>query len=199
VVILASVAAGYAVTAALVLIWARLSDTPPKGLGFSAPNSWVATIVAGVVCGIVLKLFLKAVAMPLVGAPAINATYHYLVGNTAALPWVVVTVLASAAFGEEVFFRAYLFERMTALFGHGKAVLAGTVFVSTALFAIAHHHDQGIPGVEQAAMTGLVFGSLYAWRRQIWLPMFMHAAYDLTAIAIIYGGWEDSVARLVFR
>ena len=181
----------------LVLIWARLSDTPTEDLGFTALNSWVATIVAGVAFGIILKLLLKAVAMPLVGAPAVNTTYQYLVGNTAALPWIVATVLTNAAFGEEVFFRGYFFERMGTMFGHGKAALAGTIFLSTALFAFGHYHDQGFRAV-QATTTGLVFGAIYAWRRQIWLLMFMHAAYDLTAIAIIYGGWEEVVARSVF-
>jgi uncharacterized protein len=199
VVILLSSAAGFVVAAVLVLVWARLSDTPLEDLGFTAPRSWVATITAGVAFGIVLKLLLKAVAMPLVGGPAVNTTYQYLVGNTAALPWIVASVLANAAFGEEVFFRGYLFERMGTMFGRGKAALAGTIFLSTALFAFGHYHDQGVPGVVQATMTGLVFGTIYAWRRQIWLLMVMHAAYDLAAIAIIYGGWEEMVARLVFR
>ena len=199
VVILASSAAGFVITAALVLIWARSSETPLRDLGFRAPNSLVMTIVAGLACGIVLKLFLKVIVMPLIGAPAINTSYQYLVGNTAALPWIVAKMLTGAAFGEEIFFRGYLFERMGALFGRGRAALAGTVLLSAALFAIAHYPDQGIPGMEQAAMTGLVFGATYAWRKQIWLPIFMHAGYDITAIAMIYGGWEEAVARLVFH
>jgi membrane protease YdiL (CAAX protease family) len=197
--IFASSFAGFFVAAVLILVWARSSDTPLEDLGFAAPNSWVATAVTGLAAGVVLKLLVKAVAMPLLGAPAINTTYQYLVGNTAALPWIVAKVLISGAFGEEVFFRGYFFERMGALFGRGKAALTGTVFLSSALFASAHYFDQGIAGVEQATMTGLVFGTTYAWRRKIWIPMFMHAAYDLVAIAMIYGGWEEAVARLVFR
>jgi membrane protease YdiL (CAAX protease family) len=66
------------------------------------------------------------------------------------------------------------------------------------LFALAHYQDQGLPGVEQASMTGLVLGGIYAWRKEIWLPMIVHAAYDLAAILIIYMGWEEAVARLIF-
>jgi membrane protease YdiL (CAAX protease family) len=199
VLIFASSAAGFIVAAALVLVWARLSNTPLTDLGFTTPNSWVATIAAGVAFGVILKLLLKAVVMPLIGAPAVNTTYQYLVGNTAALPWIVAKVLISAAIGEEFFFRGYLFERMGALFGRGKATTVGTIFLSAALFASAHYADQGIPGVEQATMTGLVLGTVYAWRRQIWLPMFMHAAYDLTAIVLIYRGWEEALARSTFH
>ena len=76
--------------------------------------------------------------------------------------------------------------------------MTGTVLLSTALFALAHYPDQGLPGVEQATMTGLVFGGIYAWRKQIWFLIVAHAAFDLTAIAIIYGNWEEAVARLLF-
>lgn len=196
--ILAGSMGGFVVSAILVLVWARLSDTPLGDLGFKTPRSWMLTLVGGAAFGIVFKFGAKAIVMPLLGAPAINVPYHYLVGNAAALPWIVATILISAGFGEEVFFRGYLFERLGTLFGPGKAALAGTVLLSTALFALAHYHDQGLPGVEQAVMTGLVFGGIYAWRKQIWFLMVAHAAFDLAAIAIIYWDWEEAVARLVF-
>jgi len=85
------------------------------------------------------------------------------------------------------------------LFGPGKEALASTVLLSAALFAAAHYHDQGLPGVEQAVMTGLVFGGIYAWRKQIWFVMVAHAAFDLAAIAIIYWSWEETLAHLLFR
>jgi len=137
--------------------------------------------------------------MPLLGAPVMNTPYHYLVGNTAALPWLIVTVLVGASFGEEVFFRGYLFERLGKLLGTRPLALCGTVMLSAALFALAHYHDQGVPGVEQALMTGLALGGLYAWCKQLWIPMMAHAGYDLAAIAIIYFDWERPVARLVFQ
>lgn len=197
--ILAGSMAGSVVSAVLVLAWARLSDTPLRNLGFKAPRCRIMTFVGGVAFGIVFKFGAKAIVMPLLGAPAINASYHYLAGNANALPWIVATVLVSAGLGEELFFRGYLFERLGTLFGPGKAALIGTVLLSTALFALAHYQGQGLPGVQQATMTGLVFGGIYAWRKQIWFLIAAHAAFDLTAIAIIYENWEEAVARLVFR
>ena len=151
-VILASSAAGSAVSAVLVLVWARSSQTPLRDLGLEAPRSWALTLLAGVVGGVALKLALKAVVMPLLGAPATNTAYHYLVGNAGALPWVIAMVLLNASLGEELFFRGYL-----------------------------------------------VFGAVYAWRKQLWLPIALHAAYDLAAVAIIYWDQEEAVARLVFH
>jgi len=191
--------AGFMVSAIFVLVWARLSNTPLTSLGLKVPRSWTATVFGGAAFGIVFKLAAKIVVMPLLGAPAINATYHYLAGNTNALPAIIATVVLSGGFGEELFFRGYLFERVGALFGPGNAALTGALVLSTALFALAHYHDQGFPGVEQATMTGLVFGGIYAWRKQLWFLIAAHAAFDITAIAIIYGDWEEALARLLFR
>ncbi|HEX6534140.1 MAG TPA: CPBP family intramembrane glutamic endopeptidase [Gemmatimonadaceae bacterium] len=191
--------AGPPVGALLVLLWAKLSETPRNALGFAAPRNPTATLVGGVAFGIVFKLVMKALVMPLLGAPPVNARYHYLAGDSAALPGAIVAVLLGAAFGEEVFFRCYLFERLGALLGRGRAALTVTVLTTAVLFAVAHYRDQGVPGVEQAAVTGLVFGGIFAWRRRIWFVMIAHAAFDLAAVALIYWSWEGRVAQLFLR
>jgi len=198
-VILAGSLLGPPVAALLVLAWAKLSCTPPQALGFRAPRSWPLTLAVGVASGIVFKLGMKAVVMPLLGAPASNMRYHWLVGNAGALPGMVAIILVSAGLGEEIFFRGYLFERLGRLLGPGKVALAVAVLLSATLFALAHYWDQGLPGAEQAAVTGLVFGGIFAWRKQIWAVMVLHAAFDLTAVTLIYNNWEVKVAHLLFR
>jgi membrane protease YdiL (CAAX protease family) len=197
--IIAGSLAGPLVSAVLVLAWAQLSQTPLRALGLAAPRSWTATVAGGVLLGIAFKLSMKALVMPLLGAPPINTPYHYLAGNPAALPGMLAAVLVSAGFGEEVFFRGYVFERLGKLLGRGKVALTATLLLSAALFAIAHYPDQRLPGVEQAAVTGLVFGGIYAWRKQLWVVILAHAAFDLTAVALIYWGWEAPVAHLLVR
>lgn len=96
-------------------------------------------------------------------------------------------------------FRGFVFERLGNLLGHNLLATIGTVLVSSAWFAAVHYLEQGVAGVEQAAMTGLAFGTVFAVTRQIWIPMIAHAAYDLTAIAIIYWNIESTMAHLVFR
>jgi membrane protease YdiL (CAAX protease family) len=73
------------------------------------------------------------------------------------------------------------------------------VLLSAALFAALHYSDQGLPGVEQASITGLVFGAIFAVTGRIWIPMFAHAAFDLTALALIYWNIEPAVAHLIFK
>ena len=197
--IIAASMAGPPVGALLVLAWAQLSQTPMRTLGFAAPRSWTATGAVGVVLGIAFKLGMKALVMPLLGAPPMNPSYHYLAGNLTALPGMLAAVLVSAGLGEEVVYRGYVFERLGKLLGQGKVALTATILVSSTLFALAHYPDQRLPGVEQAAVTGLVFGGIYAWRKQLWVVIIAHAAFDLTAVALIYWGWEGPVAHLLFR
>lgn len=186
-------------SALLVLAWARLSETPWREIGYVRPKSWVATIAIGIVFGVAFKLLMKALVMPLLGADPINQAYHYLVGNTAALPWILYAVTIGAGFGEETVFRGYMFERLGKLFGAGAWVTPVIVVLSAAWFGLIHYPVQGIAGVQQATIFGLVFGTIFALTGQIWMLMIAHAAFDLTAVAIIYWDLENEVSRLIFK
>ena len=186
-------------SAILVLLWARHSETPMKELGFVRPASWPVTVVAGIAFGVAFKILMKAVVMPLLGADPINQAYQYLVGNTAALPGILFTVIVAAGFGEETVFRGYLFERFSRLLGTGAWPLTAIVVLTSALFGLAHYADQGLPGVQQATIVGLVFGSMFAVTKQLWPLIIAHAAFDVTAVFIIYRDLESYVAHLVFN
>jgi len=172
-----------------------LSRLPPAELGFVRPRSWPLAVTLAIAAGILFKLAMKAVVMPLLGAPPVNAHYHYLEGNAAALPGMLFAVVVGAGFSEELLYRGFLFERLGRLWGRGLAALAGTVLLTATLFAAAHYPDQGVPGVQQAAVFGLVFGAVYARRREIVTLMVAHAAFDITAVVLIYQGWENAVAQ----
>jgi membrane protease YdiL (CAAX protease family) len=73
------------------------------------------------------------------------------------------------------------------------------VVLTSAVFASGHYADQGLAGVEQATFTGLAFGTIFAITGRIWMVMCAHAAFDLTALAIIYCDLESKVAHFVFK
>lgn len=127
----------------LVLIWAGLSHTPWRELGFIRPKSWIWTVAIGVVFGVALKLVMKAVVMPLLGGPDINPAYHFLAGNSAALPGMLFTVIVGAGFGEELLFRGYMFERLGKLLGSSSWSKGLIVLISSAVFGLAHYSEQG--------------------------------------------------------
>ncbi len=186
------------VGALLVLAWVWRSRTPWRDIGYSRPKSWLVTLAVGLVLGIALKLMMKAIVMPLLGADPINQAYHFLAGNRAMLPAAVWAMLV-AGFGEETVFRGYLFERFRRLLGPGSWAKASIVLVSSVAFGLGHYADQGLAGAEQATIVGLVFGTIFAVTGRIWIVMLAHAAFDLTALAMIYWNLESAVAHLIFK
>jgi hypothetical protein len=186
-------------SAVLALLWAWRSRTPWGEIGFARPGSWTRSLAVGIALGLAFKLLMKAIVMPLLGADPINQAYHYLVGNRAALPRVLYAVTVGAGFGEETLFRGYLFERLGKLFGPGVGAKALIVLLTAGWFGLLHYPDQGLAGAEQATIVGLVFGTIYAATGRLWMLMWAHAAFDLTAVAIIYWNLETRLAHLVFK
>ena len=115
----------------MVLIWAKISDTPWREIGYVRPRSWSKTLVSGIVFGVALKFVMKAIVMPLLGAPPINQAYHFVTGNPAVIPVMVYTMIVVAGFGEETFYRGWMFERLGKLFGgSARAKVAATFLTS---------------------------------------------------------------------
>lgn len=185
--------------AVLVLLWARISHTPLREIGYVAPRSWTRTIVGGIIVGVAFKLAMKAVVMPLLGAAPVNQTYHYLVGNLPATAFMALFVTVSGGFGEETVYRGFLFERFCKLFRSGPAAKPLALVLTSLWFAAMHYPDQGLAGAEQAVITGFAFGMMFLMTRSLAMPMVTHAAFDLIAIALIYWDLETRIAHLVFR
>jgi membrane protease YdiL (CAAX protease family) len=186
-------------SAVLVLVWAWRSRTPWGEIGYRWPEHWVRSLIAGIVFGGAFKLLMKILVMPLFGADPINQAYHYLAGNRAALPGMLYAVIAGAGFGEETLFRGYLFERFGKIFGAGVGAKVLIVLLTAGWFGLAHYSVQGLAGVEQATIVGLVFGTIFVVTGRLWMLMCAHAAFDLTALALIYWELETKVAHLVFK
>jgi membrane protease YdiL (CAAX protease family) len=185
--------------AVLVLVWMQWSRTPWREIGYVRPKSWLGSLAVGVAFGCAFKFVMKAIVMPLLGADPINQAYHYLAGNRAALPAAVLTMIVAAGFGEETVYRGFAFERLGKLFGSGVWAKPVIVVLTAVWFSLAHYSVQRLAGVEQAMISGLVFGAIFAVTGRIWMLMCAHAAFDLTAVTLIYWNLESAVAHLVFK
>ena len=76
--ILAGAAISPIVSGPLVVLWAKWSRTPWREIGYVRPKSWIVAIAGGIVSGIALKLVMKAIVLPLLGANPINRSFHSL-------------------------------------------------------------------------------------------------------------------------
>jgi hypothetical protein len=182
----------------LVLVWTHVSGTPWRAIGYVRSKRWMAGVGLGLGLGVAFKLAMKAMVMPLLGADPINHAFHYLAGNRALLPSAMWMMLV-AGFGEETVFRGFAFERLGKLLGTSVGAKAATVLLTSLWFGLAHWTTQGLPGTEQATIVGLIFGTIFAFTGRIWMLMCAHAAFDLTALGLIYWNLETRVAHLIFR
>ena len=186
-------------SALLVLVWTRWSRTPWREIGYVMPRSWIRVAAVGIAFGVTFKFLMKMIVMPLLGADPINQAFHYLAGNRAALPGILFAVIVGAGFGEETVFRGYMFERLGRLFGSGIVAKVAIVLLTAAWFGLAHYSVQGLAGAEQGMIVGLVFGTIFAVTGRIWMLMVAHAAFDVTAVAMIYWNLESAVAHFVLK
>ena len=185
--------------AVLVLLWARRSRTPWREIGYVRPGSWIGSLAVGIGIGVVLKLLLKSIVMPLLGAEPINQAYHYLAGNRVAAALLIVQVTVYAGFAEETIYRGYLFERFGKLLGQGVGAKVVTVLATSSILGSLHYFEQGFSGVQNAIIAGLVFGTVFALTGRIWMVMCAHVAFDVVAIALIYWNLEAEFAHLIFQ
>ncbi len=81
-------------------------------------------------------------------------------------------IAASAAIGEELFYRGFLVWYLSAFL----PVLAA-IGVSAVVFALAHVMH-GASNTYRAGLMGLGCSGLYAWTGALWVPMVLHALID---------------------
>jgi membrane protease YdiL (CAAX protease family) len=185
--------------AALILFWAWVSQTPWRSLGLYRPRSWFVAMGVGVALGVVEKLLMKTVIMPLLGAPAVNPHFGYLADNPRAALFFAAYAIVGAGFAEELVFRGYMLERIESLLARVAAKQTIAILISTVIFA-SLHYQQGLSGIENAAILGLLAALIYVgFGRNLWPLVVMHALYDLLSLFLIYFHLEAAAAHLIFR
>jgi membrane protease YdiL (CAAX protease family) len=161
--------------------------------GLARPKSWGRTILIGVgmtVGMIVSFMFL----MPLItlafpASPVDNSRFDILRGNLPNLILNVFSAWFTAAFLEELLWRAYLINRLVDLLGN-KTKLAWMIALvgSAIIFGLAHTY-QGLGGVIKIATVGLLFGAAFLTTRgNLWPVIIAHALLDTLSFVQDYSG-----------
>lgn len=110
-----------------------------------------------------------------------------IVGNLPVyLTWLVIAWV-SAGFGEEVFFRGYVINRLSRLLPDARWAVPVAVILAAVGFGIAHMYYQGVRGLVVTGMIGLAIGTLYIlYRRNLWPLIIAHGAVDTLAFTAMY-------------
>ena len=93
-----------------------------------------------------------------------------------------------AAFVEELFFRGYLFNRLSQGMGAGVSATLGALVATALVFGVAHAY-QGATGIVNNTICGALLGSLYlAGNGNLWFPILTHGFVDTVGFFLIFSG-----------
>jgi membrane protease YdiL (CAAX protease family) len=177
-----------------VVGWAslRLRHMGWRDVGLKRPEKWLPTIGLALLIGIGYQVLDSVAISPLLqsltGQSIDLSQFSILKGSLAALLLFIIITWTEAAFLEEMFFRGYLFNRFTDFTGNSRIGVATALIVS-ALFFGAGHAYQGVTGMVDTFLAGLVLGVLYLFaRRNLWLPILTHGIIDTIGFLILFAG-----------
>ncbi len=177
-----------------LVAWAslRLRHLGWRDVGLRRPEKWLLTIGLASFVGVVYQALDILLIVPfiqrLTGESIDLSQFSFLRGSLPALIIFLIISWTEAAFIEEMFFRGYFLNRLSDLSGQQRWSLAFAVIGNALIFGAAHAY-QGITGVVDTALAGMLLGLLYlAARRNLWLPILVHGIIDTLGFVLIYTG-----------
>jgi uncharacterized protein len=163
-----------------------------KDIGLQLYRGWWRTIAIGVLCGLGIEALELFVTQPLL----VRLTHHWpdlsdfqgLRWNFKLLPLALLLTWTLAAFGEEMVFRGYLMNRVADLFRGWRGKWIISLVLVSVIFGFAHVY-QGVTGVTENAIDGLLLGLIYLrCDRKLSVPIVAHGITDTVDFLLIFIG-----------
>lgn len=150
-------------------------------------QSRLAPLVTGAVVGMLFVLLLPA-AIALGSAKARERSGQVFKRLAFFLPvtagerawWVAISITAGVC--EEIIFRGFLLRYLHA--GPWHLTLAAAIVIAAAIFGLQHLY-QGVAGVMQTAVLGVLFSLIFLVTGTLLVPMLLHCVMDLRVLLLI--------------
>jgi membrane protease YdiL (CAAX protease family) len=178
----------------LLLGWIslRLRKLGWRSVGLMRYRSWPLTMALGVALGTATEAFQLFVTQPIlsriVGKEPDLELFRMLYGNIKitllfiALSWVL------AGFGEELFWRGYLMNRVADLGGRTRPGWIVSLVLVSMVFGLAHGY-QGLTGWIEEGIAGLFLGLIYLRTgRNLAVPIVAHGIADTIDMILLFFG-----------
>ena len=135
-----------------------------------------------------LEMFMDFAVQPavskLLNEPVDFSAFESIKGNFKKYLKYLIFMWISAAFGEELLFRAFAFAQLKKVLGSSKPIL---IFGSAVLFALPHLY-QGTSGLIMTFLFGLAFAFIFAKFQNIWVNIIIHGLIDTVFLTLAYFG-----------
>jgi len=169
----------------LLLTW--LQDRNLKALNFKTITG--KTILTAIVLWIILELSMDFIVQPLItralNEPADYSVFAGLEGKTKTYWKMLGYMWISAAIGEELLFRGYVFAQLKKIIGNKKII---NILISAILFSVPHLY-QGTAGLITTFIFGLAFGFIYVRFQNLTLNILVHGLIDSFFLTMAYLGY----------
>lgn|SRR5690606_8720982 len=165
----------------LRLVGKQLSD-----IGLSVPANWRKDAALGAAVGVIWPALQFLVFIPLTGGLSredVVASRALIGDEPIGLLGVIILSWTLAAVGEEVFFRGHIIFTLRGLLGSIR--WATGMAVSVLLFAITHAY-QGLIGILDVGIFGLILAMLYLRRGNLLAPILAHGVNDTLLFIGLY-------------
>lgn len=173
-----------------VLIMTYLQDGNLSALNFKkfGFRELGITIIAYLIMEVGIDFVLQPFMNWAFNEPADYSLFEPLKNNGPAFWNMMWMMWVSAAIGEEILFRGFLFAQLEKIMGNKDSWLF--IFISSAFFAFPHFY-QGITGVLLTFLIGLGFGFIYWKFKNMWVNILIHGFIDTVFLTLAYFGKLD--------
>ena len=173
----------------------RLRGIGWRDIGLARPGNWwrTALLGVGVLVGAVFVISaVQGIALALPGLeiePPDISRFDFMIGNVPMLLLMVAVAWTTVAFGEEMFFRAFLINQLAESFQRTRVGWALALIGSSVAFGLVHA-TEGPLGLFTNGAFGLLFGAVYLGtrRRNLWITITAHGFLNTLRFVAVFAG-----------
>ena len=194
---------GIILSVILIVIASRRGETSLAQMGLVPPESWLSTVLLGVLLGGGLSLLSIILIEPLIEhftrQPHDVSVVAGVRGNWKALLSWLILVWGVAALGEELLYRGFLMSQIIKLLGTSLLALLLNVLITSIIFGLSHSY-QGRSGPWSTGVMGVCLGVIYVLSGfNLWLPILVHGVMNTVAFIVMSLGADKRLRELVWR
>ena len=178
----------------LLLGWIslRVRNLRWRDVGLTRYLSWPVTITIGVGLGVLTEAFQLLITQPilsrLIGKEPDLELFRMLTGNLKMTLLFIALSWTLAAFGEELFWRGYLMNRVADVGGRTPAAWIVSLVIVNMAFGVAHGY-QGLTGLIEEGISGLFLGLMYLRTgKNLCVPIIAHGLGDTIDMVLLFFG-----------
>ena len=185
---------GYAISILVASFVLKSRGSSWQEIGLARPGSWLRTVLLGI--GALVTLFIMTIALQVIALnlpwfevlPIDQSRFNLLEGNLPIFLLSVVLAWTTIAFGEEMFYRAFLITQFKDVFPKSRFGTALVLLTSSLIFGFAHLVE-GPLGIANTFFMGLIFGVIYLrTSRNLWVTIIAHGLANTIRFYFLFIG-----------